>query len=129
MPNFANSFQSCKNAATASLQNAIGLQPDSEMSILQQVQLIRSNILTKVPDLPDDIVRLINGATAVYRMRLSDMHIREQVLLLWIVEGGDHMRCHSGNLYFYASGAFSLHRGMLHFNSARDSGDKSALER
>ena len=112
MPNFANSFQSCKNAATASLQNAIGLQPDSEMSILQQVQLIRSNILTKVPDLPDDIVRLITGATAVYRMRLSDMHIREQVLLLWIVEGGDHMRCHSGNLYFYASGAFSLHRGI-----------------
>ena len=111
MPNFANSFQSCKTAATASLQNAIGLQPDSEMSILQQVQLIRSNILTKVPDLPDDIVRLITGATAVYRMRLSDMRIREQVLLLWIVEGGDHMRCHSGNLYFYASGAFSLHRG------------------
>ena len=94
MSNFARAFQSLKNAAAISLENAIRLQPDAEMSILEQVQMVRSNIFSTVPDLPDDIVHLITAATAVYRMRLSDMHIREQVLLLWFVEGEEHMRCH-----------------------------------
>ena len=58
-----------------------------------------------MPNLDDDMLRLAVGALSVYRLRLWDMHIREHVLLLWIVEGGEHMRCHGGNLYFYQHGA------------------------
>ena len=44
------------------------------------------------------------GALSVYRLRLTDMHVREMVLLLWVVEGDSHMRCHNGKLYFFPFG-------------------------
>ena len=60
----------------------------------------------------EDLLRVSIGAVSVYRMRLTDVHLRELVMHLWIVEGESHMRCHSGNSYFFNYGAFALHQGV-----------------
>ena len=109
---FAASFQDQSSAAAASIADAIPFPDCPETSITDHVASVRNYILGKSSALPPVLVRLATAAISVYRLRLTDMHTREHVLLLWIVEGNDHMRCHSGNLYLYSYGAFSLHRGV-----------------
>lgn len=66
----------------------------------------------KLPDADDDVIKLTVAALSVYRLGLTDMHVREHVLRLWIMEGEDHMRCHQGDIYFCRNGAFAVHRGI-----------------
>ena len=99
-------------ACDTSLDGAVQFSASGEATILQRVEGLKRWVLQRMPNLDDDMLRLAVGALSVYRLRLWDMHIREHVLLLWIVEGGEHMRCHGGNLYFYQHGAFTVHRGI-----------------
>ena len=48
------------------------------------------------PAWPEPLVRLVATAVAVQRMRLSDAHLREHVLLLWMMQGGRFLRSHKG---------------------------------
>ncbi|CAE7796366.1 unnamed protein product [Symbiodinium sp. CCMP2592] len=99
-------------ACDISLDGAVQFSESGEATILQRVEGLKRWVLQRMPNLDDDMLRLAVGAVSVYRLRLWGMHIREHVLLLWIVEGGEHMRCHGGNLYFYQHGAFTVHRGI-----------------
>ncbi|CAE7704017.1 unnamed protein product, partial [Symbiodinium necroappetens] len=99
-------------ACDTSLDGAVQFSASGEATTLQRVEGLKRWVLQRMPNLDDDMLRLAVGALSVYRLRLWDMHIREHVLLLWIVEGGEHMRCHGGNLYFYQHGAFTVHRGL-----------------
>ena len=65
------------------------------------------------PTWPEELVRVAMGALAIYRMRIVDLFIREHVLLLYIIEGGRHMRVHRGICYFYHDdGAFQAYKGV-----------------
>ena len=101
-----------QSACESSLKEAVAFSHNSELTIVQHVQRLRQWVLERISRTDDNLVRLAVGALSVYRLRLWDMHIREHVLLLWIVEGEEYMRCHSGNLYFYQHGAFAMHRGI-----------------
>ena len=112
LTDFAASFTDLFSSAEASMADAVPFPDRPESSIIDNVASIRRYILEKSPAFPPALLRLTTAAISVYRLRLTDMHMREHVLLLWIVEGHDHMRCHSGNLYLYSNGAFSLHQGV-----------------
>ncbi|CAE7036636.1 unnamed protein product [Symbiodinium sp. CCMP2592] len=112
MSRFESTFNSQLQRARESLETAIPSNRNEENNILQQTATIRRNVIAQAGEVPEDLLRVIVAATVVYRMRLSDMHVREQVLLLWVIEGEVHMRCHGGDLYFYRGGAFTLHRGI-----------------
>ena len=112
MSRFKSAFNSQLQRASESLATAIPTKCNEENNILQQTAAIRRNVVAQAGEIPEDLLRVIVASTVVYRMRLSDMHVREQVLLLWIIEGEIHMRCHGGDLYFYRGGAFTLHRGI-----------------
>ena len=71
--------------------------------------------LTEVlfPDWARPLRKLAVGALAMYRLRLSDMFMREQVFLLWIVEGNDFIRAHGGSCFMYHDdGAFQTYKGI-----------------
>ena len=112
MSRFENAFNSQLQRASESLATAIPTKCNEENNIVEQTATIRHNVIAQAGEIPEDLLRVIVASTVVYRMRLSDMHVREQVLLLWIIEGEIHMRCHGGDLYFYRGGAFTLHRGI-----------------
>lgn len=47
-------------------------------------------------------------------MRLCDAYLREQIYLLWLMEGGRFLRVHNGQCFLYHdSGAFQVFRGSL----------------
>ena len=112
MPAFKQSFQELRTIAKRSLQALVPLQSPTQLTIPEHVHRLRAEVIEKFPDMGEDLLRICVGALAVYRLRLTDVHVRELVMLLWIVEGDTHMRCHGGNLYFFHHGAFTLHRGI-----------------
>ncbi len=44
---------------------------------------------------------MIVAALAVYRMRMSDITMRDHIILLWVVHGDRFLRSHDGNAFFY----------------------------
>ena len=44
--------------------------------------------------------RLCVLALSVFRSRLSDISIRDHVMLLWVILGGRVLRSHGGNAFF-----------------------------
>ena len=109
---FAATFAALRDRADNSFANVQRMHLAHELSIPEQVRRLRNQILQQFPGLNEQVLRVTIGALSVYRLRLTDMHVREMVLLLWVVEGESHMRCHNGNLYFFHSGAFAIHRGI-----------------
>ncbi|CAE7311176.1 unnamed protein product, partial [Symbiodinium necroappetens] len=109
---FAAAFAAMRDCADNSFANVQRMHLAHELSIPEQVRRLRNQILQQFPELNEQVLRVAIGALSVYRLRLTDMHVREMVLLLWVVEGDTHMRCHNGNLYFFHSGAFAIHRGI-----------------
>ena len=109
---FFESFQKLRTQADLHLQDALPRPASSEPTIPEYVDRIRASVQTRFPDMDEKLLRVVTGALAVYRLRLTDLHVRELVMLLWVVEGNTHLRCHDGNIYFYLDGAFRLHRGV-----------------
>lgn len=52
------------------------------------------------------MTKLFVAAVSVFDLRLTDYTLRHYVLLLYIVEGEEHMRAHNGVLYMYKHGAW-----------------------
>ena len=66
-----------------------------------------------VPRWTDKTNRLFAAALVLYRTRLVDMYIREQVLILWLIDGVARLRVHSGICYTYnESGSFDAYKGL-----------------
>ena len=68
--------------------------------------------LAEISGMEESLVRVVTGAITVYRLRLTDLHLRELVVLLWIKEGEQFLRCLDGNLHFFVLGACALHKGV-----------------
>ena len=112
MTSFAKTFRSFRALADQKLRDIVPMQSSEESSIPEHVARIRQQVLRRFPDMDEQLLRVTVGAVAVYRLRLTDIHLRELIMILWIVEGESHMRCHHGNIYFFHSGAFAVHRGV-----------------
>eukprot|EP00439_Symbiodinium_sp_Y106_P079671 s636_g18.t1 len=111
MDNFQSFFGGLLEVAERGLADVPQLAYEDEPSIPQKVSRVRANVARKFPRLDEALIRLVTGAVTVYRLWLTDLNLRELVMLLWIIEGERHMRCHEGNLYFFNLGAFALHKG------------------
>ena len=109
---FKSDFEKLRIQANMNLQGAMPRPSSSEPSIPEYVDRIRVSVQTRFPDIDEKLLRVVTGALAAYRLRLTDLHVRELVMFLWIVEGDVHMRCHDGNIFFFRDGAFRLHRGV-----------------
>ena len=62
---------------------------------------------------PRNVESLIVAASCVYDKRLSDIGVREHVLLLWIVDGDCNLRSHNGTVYQYGQGAWTPFEGLV----------------
>ena len=63
--------------------------------------------------LDDRTNRLLSTALILYRTRLVDLYIREQVLILWLIDGVVRLRVHSGICYLYGdAGSFDAYKGL-----------------
>ena len=51
----------------------------------------------------DSVIRIAVAAVLVYRIRLIDITIHEQVTMLWVIAGGNHFRVHNGIVHLYHS--------------------------
>ena len=61
---------------------------------------------------PEQLVRIVAAASVMPRIRVSDAHLREHILLLWLMQGDRFLRCHRGTCYLYnEAGAFQAYRG------------------
>ncbi len=61
----------------------------------------------------DELAHIAVGALAVHRLRLLDLSISEEVLLLELIEGGNkYIRCHNGTCFMYTdSGHWESYKG------------------
>ena len=70
-------------------------------SILAQTQRVQEFIETKHKDWDPYLKRIALGALAMYRCRLADIYIREYVMMMHIILGGDYLVAHDGVMYFW----------------------------
>ena len=112
MQRLKHTFAHLHDEAESSLSHVSPRNIAGALSIPEQVRRFRAQVKQRFPDMSDQLLVAAIGAVAVYRLRLTDMHLREMVMLLWIVEGDRYMRCHQGTLYFFYSAAFAVHHGV-----------------
>ena len=110
---FMNLFHECGGAADLGLNDVQPTFIEKKASIVHRTRELYKLIQENFPGWPSTLQRLAVGALAMYRLRLSDMFMREQVLLLWIIEGGDYIRAHGGSCFMYHDdGAFQTYKGI-----------------
>lgn len=110
---FKSMFQEFNSKVSVSLASVQPQLTTKDTSILVKTQALRACVVARFPAWDDHPQRLVMGVLAVYRMRTADMFLREQVLLMWIMAGGVHLRAHTGSCYFYHDdGAFVPYKGV-----------------
>ena len=102
--NTAKAFREHFDAATAASVAFMARLPDyhapeGQRTILQQCAHLLRFVNERRPTWSPPFVRLVAGALTVYRTRYSDMLIRDNVALLWMMEGENHMRARDGVCY------------------------------
>ena len=121
---FAKAFDECHDAASIDFQQFRDAQPAvaddtaSDKDIITTVADMIRGIVHRQEDWSaekkksDRTNRLLAAALMLYRTRLVDLYIREQVLILWIIDGGVRLRVHSGICYLYGhKGSFDTYKG------------------
>ena len=69
-------------------------------SILVQTDTVKAFIEKKHASWDPYLKRIALGALAMYRCRLSDIYVREYVMMMHIILGGDYLVAHDGVIYF-----------------------------
>jgi hypothetical protein len=101
-----------ENAQNDISETPVDHQPPSG-TILQQQKLLQDTISELCGGWDKDLVRLGVAALAFYRSRYCDIGVREHVLMLHIIAGGDLIRAYDGVLYTYEDGAFHMYSGLV----------------
>eukprot|EP00435_Cladocopium_sp_Y103_P016104 s4470_g4.t1 len=109
---FAKLFQTL-----ADVNEDFQIQPgepiDNPDTILYVVQRRQQDIETQYPRFSKHMVRMATAAQAIFCLRVSDMSLREDALMLWIIEGVDFLRFHDGDCYMlHPCGAFQRYKGV-----------------
>ena len=106
-------FRTQRDAAIAALLNKRPAKAEQKASIVHRTSELFKQTKASYAAWDVDLHKLAVGALAMYRLRLSDMFMREQVFLLWIIEGSDFIRAHGGSCYMYHDdGAFQTYKGI-----------------
>ena len=82
MKRLKHTFAHLHDEAESSLSHVSPRNIAGELSIPEQVRRFRAQVKQRFPDMPDQLLVVAIGAVAVYRLRLTDMHLREMVMLL-----------------------------------------------
>ena len=102
-----------RGTSFSSLQDAPQAEPQEVISILGQTRRLRDQVVSRVQGWSDHLIRVAIATLVVYITRITDMVLREHVMLIWIIEGETFMRAHKGTCYIYeAAGAFVPYRGI-----------------
>lgn len=82
--------------------------------ITEAIRNIREQVTREKAHWPAEVQHLAIGAIAVHRLRLQDTTLREEVMILHLIEGGTHLRAHDGQFYVYSStGHWDRYRGLM----------------
>ena len=58
-------------------------------------------------------IKLAVGALVCFRDRRCDVGLREHVQMLYVIEGGTHLRAHNGQVYTYTDGSWNTYEGLI----------------
>ncbi len=95
----------------ATIERDVGNDDDEIVHVLQR---IRDLVEKRCPSQSADLKHIAVGALAVFRLRLVDISLREEVMLLHLIEGGSRIRAHNGVCHFYsADGSWSMYPGVI----------------
>ena len=59
------------------------------------------------------LVKLAVGALVCFRDRRCDVGLREHVQMLYVIEGGTHLRAHNGQVFTYTDGSWNTYEGLI----------------
>jgi len=110
---FLQMFHNYDTSATTDLRDVKANVVVQKASIVHRTKELLRMVTEAHPGWHSYLRQLAVGALSMYRLRLTDMFLREQVLLLWVIEGGDYIRAHGGSCYMYHDdGAFQTYKGI-----------------
>ena len=61
----------------------------------------------------EDWMNLAVGALVCFRDRQCDVGLRERVQMLYVIDGGTHLRAHNGQVFTYADGSWNAYEGLI----------------
>eukprot|EP00438_Fugacium_kawagutii_P009986 Skav234405 [mRNA] locus=scaffold873:368159:373264:+ [translate_table: standard] len=100
-------------AADAEFQKTEGEVLETGDTILHLTKAQKTDLKRKFTGFSDYMVRFASAAVCVFCLRAADIHFREHAMVLWIIEGGAHLRFHQGDCYMlHPSGAFERYKGI-----------------
>ena len=91
------------------------IPPNTSKRMLMSTRRVETDVKKLHPEWPEPIQKLATAALVIFRLRLSDISVREHVQLIWIILGGRYLRSHDGSLYFYDDDirCWQVYGGML----------------
>ena len=104
---------SCAALGKDLADSAPATKDQDEGYIMEQVRQVRATAAEALADAPSEVQHLAAAGVALYKTRLSDIGIREQVFLLHLIDGGRQIRAHKGSLFMYQDGAWQLFTGVV----------------
>ena len=106
------SFETLRNAASQLLSGVRAPPEHHAYSVVGQCREVLKHVEQQQPDWPEQLRRVVAGAMIMPRIRAFDAHVREHILLLWLMQGERFLRRHRGTCYLYnEAGAFQAYRG------------------
>lgn len=89
----------------------VGGDPDNIVATIREYW---NQIRSARPTWPPVVAHLTVGALAVHRLRVQDSGLQEEVMLLYLIEGGTYLRAHNGQCYaFSAFGHWERYSGLV----------------
>ncbi|CAK0891385.1 unnamed protein product [Prorocentrum cordatum] len=84
-------------------------------SMFVQTEAVKAFIEKKHASWDPYLKRIALGALAMYRCRLSDIYVREYVMMMHIILGGDYLVAHDGVMYFWSGNTrfFEKYEGLM----------------
>ena len=108
-------FASCGQTLASAAAEVYGAEHTT--SVLGEIQDLRLRVSRAVSDghreISPYLQKLACAALLVFSRRMTDFHLRDHVLLFYLMEGGTGIRAHNGTLYCYNKGAWSMFSGLI----------------
>ena len=86
-------------------------------SILGEVEMAKKEVRDAVTQVGFPVSEylqcLASAAVVVFNRRLTDFHLRDYILLFYLMEGDNRIRAHNGTLYTYSGGVWKQFSGLI----------------
>ena len=103
----------CKSVADEAEKGQVPDIIADDTGVVDDIKAAQKLADEKFPDWPKRLKDVAVAATCIYDIRATEFSVIEQVIMLYLSEGTDRIRCHDGEAHVYKNGAHVSFDGLV----------------